>query len=65
MASAYEKPAAVQYSTWGAMTAPCGARTDFAVQRAREAVATFLSAVTPWEWDAPPSARYEARVRGR
>lgn len=50
---------------WGAMTAPVGARTDMAVQRAREAVAVFLSALTPIEWEAPPPARMAARVRSR
>jgi hypothetical protein len=56
-----------QSGTWGAMTAPVGARTDALVQNVREGVATFLNLVTPpsWEFVAPAPARMEARARGR
>ena len=56
---------ATSEARWGAMTHRVGERTDVAIQRAREAVAGFLSAVTPWEFEADPSERVATRARGR
>jgi len=63
--SDYKHHGIPQSGTWGAMTAPVGARTDKAVQLAREAFAGLMSAVTPWEWVAPAPERMAARARGR
>jgi hypothetical protein len=63
--SDYKHHGVPESGTWGAMTAPVGARTDMAVQRAREAIAAVLSAVTWAEWEAPAPARMVARARAR
>jgi hypothetical protein len=56
-----------QTGTWGAMTAPMGARTDMAIHRCRTAVAGVLNVLTPaaWEVTADPSARQAERARAR
>lgn len=51
--------------SWGAQTRPMGYRFDVARQQARQAVAGFLSLVTPIEWVAPPPARLEQYARAR
>jgi hypothetical protein len=65
MSNGYAHWGVPQTGTWGAMTAPVGARTDRAVQMARSAIAGLGNLLTPFEWTAAPPARMEERARAR